>query len=60
MKGGKQKICNIEDTEQLRSVLVEGGSKLSCEICCATSNDAESLCKPVESKGSNLFCDPRI
>jgi len=58
MKGGKQKICNIEDTEQLRSVLVEGGSKLSCEICCATSNDPGNLCKPVQSRGANLFCDP--
>jgi hypothetical protein len=60
MKDEKQKICTIENPEQLRSAIVEGGSKLSCEICCATSNDPVNLCKSVHAKGSNLFCDPKI
>ena len=57
MKGEREKICNIQDAEQLRSVLVKGG-KMSCAICCATSDDSSELCSPVKTAGTNLFCDP--
>jgi hypothetical protein len=54
------KICNVQDIEELRGVLSEGGHSVSCAKCCATSDDAQQLCEPVYKKGKNLFCDPRL
>jgi hypothetical protein len=59
MTSGTGKICGIEDPDELRSALSEGGGDVSCAKCCATSNDADQLCDPVFEKGENLFCDPR-
>lgn len=56
MRDEKDKICTIEDTEQLRSVLSKGG-KVTCSKCCASSDDPATLCSPVMSPGANLFCD---
>ncbi|MGE4542512.1 MAG: hypothetical protein AB7D06_00250 [Pedobacter sp.] len=56
MTGKKQKFCEIQDTEELRSHLIQGG-KMTCAKCCATSNDPEELCEPVKTPGANLFCD---
>ena len=56
MKGGREKICTIEDTELLRTELSKGG-KLTCSVCCASSNDPKVLCHPVETPRANLFCD---
>ncbi len=60
MKSGTGKICGIEDPEELRSALTEGGGSVSCAKCCATSDDPGHLCDPVFSKGDNLFCDPKF
>jgi len=56
MKGETDKICAIEDTERLRTELTKGG-KLTCSVCCASSNDPKALCHPVQTPGANLFCD---
>jgi hypothetical protein len=56
MKSEYDKICNISDPEQLRSVVIESGD-LSCAKCCARSNDPAKLCDPVSPPTVNLFCE---
>ncbi len=58
MKDEREKICEIQDPDKLRSVLIrEKGGKVSCSICCAVSHDEADLCSPVKTPGTNLFCD---
>ncbi len=56
MASVSRKFCTIEDLEELRSELMKGG-EVSCAKCCARSDDPSKLCDPVESPGSNLFCE---
>ncbi len=58
MKGKKEKICEIQNPDELRSVLLkEKGGEVTCAICCANSHDESELCSPVKNPGTNLFCD---
>ncbi len=58
MAGKREKFCEIQDPDKLRSVLMENkGGKVSCSICCAISRDEADLCSPVKNPGANLFCD---
>jgi hypothetical protein len=50
MKSETEKVCAIEDTEEIRSVLTKGG-KLTCSVCCASSDDPKALCHSVETPG---------
>ncbi len=56
MKGEKEKMCNIQDPEQLRELLIKSGD-WSCVKCCARSDDPENLCEPIKAPNTNLFCD---
>ena len=56
MAGKEEKICNINDPEQLRPYVVESGD-FSCAKCCARSTDPANLCQPVTPANVNLFCE---
>ncbi len=58
MKGKSGKICEINDPEKLREVILkEKGGEMSCSICCAVSHSEDNLCSPVKKPGANIFCD---
>ncbi len=56
MLSGKEKVCEIKDPAELRSIISSGG-EVSCAKCCATSNDPRDLCAPVMRPKANLFCE---
>ncbi len=56
MAATREKICEIEDVDRLRKVVMKSGD-ISCAKCCARSDDPSSLCAPVSSPNKNLFCE---
>lgn len=58
---GSKKICEIQDTSELRSeILRDKGGEMSCATCCAVSHDAANLCNPVKTKDAKIFCDIEV
>jgi len=61
MEGRRQKICEIQDPDELRSeILKDKGGEWSCATCCAVSHDGSDLCNPVKTEDAKMFCEIEV
>ncbi len=61
MEGSRKKICEIQDSDELRSeILRDKGGEVTCVKCCAVSHDEADLCYPVKTEDAKMFCEIEV